>query len=129
MWTCSCEAAAQGLRQMALSMWRPAECNAAASEIEAWCQAGAAAGGPISTTEVGAGVCIVPSMKRLPHTNCDAPKRFKATVCKWHIWSVCKLFNVRTLAWVAPLRCGRASHARVPATLAASHRGAHRGAH
>jgi phosphoglucan,water dikinase len=40
MWTCSCEAAAQGLRQMALSTWRPMECNAAARELEAWCAAG-----------------------------------------------------------------------------------------
>lgn len=53
MWSRGCEAAAQGLRQMAQSTWRPMECNAAARELEAWCTAGASKGGPISSPEVG----------------------------------------------------------------------------
>ena len=52
MWQCACEAAAQGLRQMAQSTWRPMECTAAAQELEAWCAAGVAAGvSPISNPE------------------------------------------------------------------------------
>lgn len=53
MWSRGCETAAQGLRQMAQSTWRPMECNAAARELEAWCTAGASKGGPISSPEVG----------------------------------------------------------------------------
>ena len=42
MWARACEVAAQGLRQMAMSTFRPAECQAVARELEAW---GAAWGG------------------------------------------------------------------------------------
>ena len=51
MWTRACDAAAQGLRQLALSTWRPLECNATAHELEAWAKAGASSGGPISNEE------------------------------------------------------------------------------
>jgi phosphoglucan,water dikinase len=45
--------AAQGLRQMALSTWRPLECQAVARELEAWCAAAAPAQGvsPIAAPE------------------------------------------------------------------------------
>jgi phosphoglucan,water dikinase len=52
-WTSSCAAAAQALRHIALSTWRPMECHAVARELEAWCEAsdGGGGGGPTATVE------------------------------------------------------------------------------
>ena len=47
MWGCAAAAAAGGMRHMALSMWRPMECDAVARELEAWVQHGS----PIATQE------------------------------------------------------------------------------
>ena len=48
-WSSSCAAAAQALRHIALSTWRPMECHSVARELEAWCAAGG--GSPVATTE------------------------------------------------------------------------------
>lgn len=51
-WTAACNCVSQGLRHVALSMWRPMECHAVARELEAWCAKGDANGqGPIGTPE------------------------------------------------------------------------------
>ena len=47
MWGCAAACAATGLRHMAMSMWRPMECNAVARELEAWVRYGS----PITTQE------------------------------------------------------------------------------
>tara|TARA_B100000405_G_scaffold195537_1_gene137077 strand:+ start:709 stop:5217 length:4509 start_codon:yes stop_codon:yes gene_type:complete len=52
VWTAACNCVSQGLRHVALSMWRPMECHAVARELEAWCAKGGANGqGPIGTPE------------------------------------------------------------------------------
>ena len=48
VWTAACNCVSQGLRHVALSMWRPMECHAVARELEAWCSEPS---GPIGTPE------------------------------------------------------------------------------
>lgn len=48
VWAAWCFTAAQALRQIALSTWRPMECHSVARELEAWSEP---ADGPVSTPE------------------------------------------------------------------------------